>query len=259
MARAVITGATSGIGKVFAYRLGEQGYDLVITGRRKEELTQVAREIAEKYGVEVVEHIIELSSPIEFSALLQEIQPYEDIEVLINNAGFGNYGTFLEVDYFEHENMVSVHIDVALQLIHAIAPAMVKNKRGAIINVSSLLSFYPVPNTAIYSATKAFLTSFSEALASELGPHGIVVQALLPGLTRTDFHRKSGTTETIKKQASLIRWMTSEQVVDASFVALKRGKAICIPGAINRLIVMITNRLLPRSLVYRILRKAVSR
>lgn len=187
---AVITGATSGIGREFARQLAERSYDLVITGRRKEKIAELVRELSDLHGTQVETIICELGNVDHVERLAKRLQEKPDISLLVNNAGFGIGTYFSETEILPLVEMVRVHAEASMRLIHAVIPAMQRRQRGAIINVSSMASYAPGPGNAVYSATKAFLTTLSEALYQELRRDGIVVQALLPGFTRTDFHTR---------------------------------------------------------------------
>ncbi len=246
-----ITGATSGIGAAFARRFAREGYDLIITGRREKIIRNLAGEISKKYGVKVDVIISELSNDEDVNLLVEKIKQEENIEVLINNAGFGIGKPFYEDAIENQENMAKVHILSTLKLTYAAIPNMIKKKRGIIINVSSISSFFPLPDAAIYSGTKAFLNNFSESIYLELKNKGIYVQSLCPGFTRTDFHNRMGLNKGELRNRGIIRWMSADRVVEYSIECLKKGKIICIPGFWNKVLVLIS-KILPRFLYYKI-------
>lgn len=277
---AVITGATSGIGAEFARQLAALKYDLVLTGRRKEKISGLVRELEERHGTQVETIICELANPDHVDRLVKRLQEKSDISLLINNAGFGARGNFAEMELAPHIEMLRVHNEACVRLMHAVIPAMQQRQRGAIINVSSVASRVPRPGSAMYSATKAFLSMLSEALHIELKRDGIVVQALLPGFTRTDFHgRMVGRTgerhdsdptnegdDATTPSASPVRsgalantgplpYMDVSKVVRASLRALERGKPICVPGAIYRGVLTLVP-IVPRKVLYAVMKNA---
>jgi short-subunit dehydrogenase len=241
---ALITGATSGIGREFAERFASIGYDLIITGRRKNVIEKVAKEISRKNGVKVSVILAELSVEAGISKVLKVIEKAGHIDVLINNAGFGLDNLFYKETIENHIKMISVHINAAVRLTHAVLPGMVKAGSGIIINISSIGSFLPTPINAIYGGTKAFLNIFTESIYIEMRRKGIKMQSLCPGFTSTDFHIQMGIEEEIKKDVK--NWMTPEQVVNCSMKALTKGNVICIPGIRNRLLCLLPSILSER-------------
>jgi len=230
---ALITGATSGIGKAFAQRLARDGYDLILTGRRRELLESFAGELASAHHVQVETVIAELSDEADVKALALKAAQTRNLTLLINNAGFGTTGLFHEESAESQAGMVKCHVLAPLLLAHAVIPNMVKAGRGAIINLSSVRAFGPGIGTATYCGAKSFLNLFSECLAMELRGTGVKVQALCPGYTITDFHRRLGL-DTSGKNHGLVRWMTPEQVVEASLRCLEGGRVVCLPNLWNR-------------------------
>ena len=249
--RALITGATSGIGEAFARRFASQGYDLIITGRRKEKIKRLAHDLTQSCAVDVEVIIAELSNPGDVDALTQKVRDTENLHILVNNAGFTTKGHFLYEDLEGQQNMVQVHVLAPMKLTYAALPNMTAHGKGTIINVSSLGAFTPLPEAATYSGTKAFLVVFTESLHVELAGTNVKVQALCPGFTRTDFHERIGMDKSKQKNLGIIRWMPPEKVVDTSLKCLKNNQVICVPGFWNKVLVFATHRLLPRSLYYK--------
>lgn len=249
---ALITGATSGIGAAFARRLAADGYDLIVTGRREAKLRAEAERIAEQHEVDVRVVIAELGDPADQDALADVVRDTETLELLVNNAGFGARNPYSAEPFATHERMLNVHVLAPMKLIHAALPRMIDRGRGAIVNVSSTAAFIPYPGNAMYSATKAMLTNLSETLHLELRGTGVRVQALCPGVTRTDFHEKLGMTpDEAYASSGIRRSLTAEQVVDASLAALARDRPVCVPGGYNFFRVMVVRKL-PRAWVHRI-------
>jgi hypothetical protein len=250
---ALITGATSGIGRAFAERFASLGYDLIITGRRKKIIDAVAREISSKYDVRVSVIIAELSEDAGVRKVIRVLAGTNTLAALVNNAGYGIDGIFTERKIDEHLALARVLAEVPLRLVHAALPGMIARRKGIIINVSSLGAWTPAPINGIYGGAKAFLNIFTESLHMEVRRHGIRVQALCPGFTATDFHAQMGVEEEIHRQR-MFYWMKPEDVVGISMKCLKKGKVICIPGLPNKLIRLFMG-LLPRKLYYRVTEK----
>lgn len=252
---ALITGATSGIGAVFAEKFAARGYDLIITGRRKEKIQSIAEELKKKYSIDVTVISAELSDDKDIESVVSIIKNTENLEVLVNNAGFGKKNNFLEEDITTHENMLTVHCLATMKLTYAALPAMIQNGTGNIINVSSLAALFPLPKNPVYSATKSFINIFSESLHIQLKGTGVRIQALCPGMTRTDFHTRLGMDESeVYKDKGLGKAMTPEEVVDISLNCLEKNKVICVPGSNNKFL-SILPRILTKSQIYKILQK----
>jgi len=250
--KAVITGATSGIGKAFARVFAEQGCDLIITGRRQEKINRVAGEIRKSYARDVEVILLDLTDADKTEAFIERLQQEKDIEVLVNNAGFGMRYTFTDGEIGTFEDMLKVHSTVPMKLMHAVIPAMKAKGTGAIINVASTAAFFPLPRSAVYSATKSFITVLSEAVHIELKGTGINVQALCPGMTRTDFHSKIGKDpNTFYRTKGVMKAMTSEEVVKISLACLKKDKVVCVPGFNYKFLTSIP-RLVPKSILYKL-------
>lgn len=245
---AVITGATSGIGKAYAEYFAILGYDLLITGRRREMIYRVATEIKTCYGVNVEVVIADLCRNEDISQLLQVIGKKGHIEVLVNNAGYALDCRFSE-DEIQHQlDMIKVHVSAPLMLIHKLLPLMVANHGGIIINVSSMAAFTPIPSNAMYTGTKSFLRNFTESLYMEVSHYGIQVQCLCPGFTDSDFHRNHNMSHD-NLINRIFRGMDPLKVVGYSMHCLQKGQVVCIPGLMNR-IIRVFAVLLPRNLYY---------
>ncbi len=240
----LITGASSGLGVEFARQLSKKGQRLVLVARRKDRLDALAAELGNARAV-----AIDLSRPHAVRTLVDDLRNAdEQVEILINNAGFGLRGRFVELDALREREMIDLNIGALTDLCRAIASQMVDRKSGAILNVASTAAFQPGPNMAVYFATKAYVLSFTEALHEELKPHGVKVSALCPGPTRTEFGEVAG----IKTLGQFDRLaMESEPVVRAGLEGLESNEAVVIPGATNKIGAWST-RLAPRSVVRRI-------
>lgn len=243
MGTALITGASSGIGAAFARALAAQGHDLVLVARRAALLKSIADELGEKFHVKAQAFPADLSLSTDIERVEKKIAEIGDLEILINNAGFGVPGRFAEIEAEKNVAMIQVHVIATVRLCRAALPGMIARGRGSIINVSSIAAFMASPRNATYCATKAYLNLFSEALQDELKGTGVRVQALCPGLTRTEFHDQPGY-GSYKTKLPEFFWMSAEDVVRKSLDALKKGRVICVRGFRNRLIVAaIRNRL----------------
>ncbi|MBD3321234.1 MAG: SDR family NAD(P)-dependent oxidoreductase [Chitinivibrionales bacterium] len=248
---AVVTGASSGIGKAFAEKFARNGYDLLITGRRKKRLESLAEELTVKHAASVELLLAEFSSPDDLAALEKRITELDRLHTLVNNAGFGVTGNFADVPAETHEKMTYVHTVAPARLTHAALPGMIKQKKGAIINVSSVAAFTPSSSCATYNATKAFLNSFTEGLYLEVKNRGIKVQALCPGWTKTEFHTRRGIPLT-SLPARLL--MTPEEVVEKSLRALENGKVIYVPGLRYKAMAALS-KYMPRWMYYSVMPK----
>jgi uncharacterized protein len=233
---AVITGATSGIGAAFAKHLAADGYNLILTGRKKETIRKLADNLAAKNNVKVDVVIAELSNDADVQRLLDAVKVKDDVEILVNNAGYSGYARhFEEVDMAEHEKMIKVHNTVPLRLIMQVLPGMRKRNSGAIINVCSIGSFLPMQSTSLYVATKAFLKIYTQSLYLELKGTGVKVQALCPGYTESNFAKELYTAEQYKRMVTDHKnlGITADKLVDFSLSKLKKNKWVCIPGFMN--------------------------
>lgn len=239
--RALITGASSGIGETFARRLASQGYDLTLVARREEKLSALARELERAHGVAVAVLAADLARDEDIGRVSRVIEESADLVLLINNAGFGTRGSFSEVPLQRHIDMIRVHDIATVALTWAALPGMTARGRGAIINVSSVAAFFPSGGGATYTATKAYLNNFSEALAHELRDTGVRVQALCPGFTYSEFHETADYEGFDRGQIPKPLWMSAEDVVDESLAALSGDKVIVVPGRQYRGIMLAVN------------------
>jgi hypothetical protein len=232
--RALVTGASSGIGLTFARRLARDGYDLILVARRQERLERLAREI-EKEGVKAEVVVTDLAVR-EGLALVEQRAATGDVTMLVNNAGFQTYMPFVELDPDLAEAQIRVQVTAIVRLTRAALPAMVARKAGTIINVSSMLAFSAgmdqpfLPKRALYAATKAFVNSFTETLSSELVGTGVKVQALCPAVVRTEFHDVDGK-PVLRPNVPV---MEPDDVVEASLAGLALGHVICSPALADR-------------------------
>ena len=246
---ALITGATSGIGAEYARRMAIGGYNLIITGRRSEKINALAAELSQSYGSDVEVIIVELSDSTQVNELIERIKE-RDIDLLVNNAGFGTTKFFYQEPLELQEKMVTAHILAHMKITYAILPEMIKRKAGVIINVSSSGAFLPSPKTATYSGTKAFLRAFTEGLHYDLENTGVQVQVVCPGLTKTDMHARLGISDEYTPDWGPFQWISPQEVVECSLVCLKKKKVLCIPGRMTKMQVIL-RYLVPESIYYR--------
>jgi len=246
MKTTLITGASSGIGEAFARKLAAEGHNVLLVARSEDKLIALCNELGLNHNVRAEYFVADLSQPESPARLLEETRERNlEIDLLINNAGFGSMGEFGELDLARELNMIDLNVRSLVELTHLFLQPMRERKRGSIINVASTAGFQPVPFMATYAATKAFVLSFSEALWEENRAFGIKVMALCPGVTETGFFEASR-----MKRPPGRAVQTSEQVVEVALRAWKRGKSSVISGWPNRIMVG-TERLVPRSLVLR--------
>jgi short-subunit dehydrogenase len=244
----VVTGASAGIGEAFARALAARHHDLVLVARRRDRLEALAKELAERHRVSASVEAADLAEDAGLAGLAAAIAA-DPPDLLVNNAGFGTFGRFAELEPERELEEIHLNVLALVRLTRAALPGMLTRGRGAVINVSSLAGETPGPFTATYSATKAFVTSFSESLHEELRGTGVTVQALLPGFTRTEFQEVAGVDP---GGVPSLAWMSAERVVRSSLAALERGDAVCIPGAGNRVLGGL-GALAPRGIVRRVL------
>ena len=245
--RALVSGASSGIGEAFARALVRRGRDVVIVARRGERLQRLREELGgERRALSIP---IDLASPGAAARLFDEVTSRGiAVDLLVNNAGIGTTGRYVLEPPETTAAILALNVRAALELARAFLPAMLEARRGAVINVCSMSAFQPVPFLATYAASKAFLLSFSESLAEELRGTGVSVQALCPGLVPTEFQARAGTDKVAFNKAP---GMTPELVAEASLVALETGRVVVIPGWRDRLTIEL-QRFVPRVLVCRI-------
>jgi uncharacterized protein len=246
---AVVTGASAGIGKVYCERLAARDHDLLLVARDGNRLEALKQELAQRYGVGVDVFPADLTNETDVSLLAETLARSPNLALLVNNAGFGTRDPLADASPARQEAMLQLHIVAPMRLTQAALPVLLKNKRGAIVNVSSVASFVFSANNVNYCATKAYLRVFSEGLAAELAGTGVRVQALCPGFTRSEFHQRMGVDA---RDIPGRLWMSATSVVDASLAALERGwPVVCVPGIRYKLLVFLL-RFTPRWLIGRV-------
>jgi hypothetical protein len=231
-ARALITGASGGIGAAFASAFAQRGLDLVVVGRNCGRLADQAQGLEREHAVAVEILPADLTDRVQRRAVeLRAADP--SIEVLVNAAGLATVGRYADLAPESAAEQIAVNLIAGIRLTRAALPGMIARRRGAIINVSSIAAFVPARFAATYAATKASLNSFSESLHEELRGSGVRIQVLCPGFTRSAFVERAGADGSVIPGFA---WMTPEAVVAASLAALLRGQVVCVPGMHNRVL-----------------------
>ena len=243
----LITGASSGIGEAFARKLAARGRNVLLVARSEDKLIALCNELGRLTSIRAQYLALDLTNAEARSQLFEETQKRElEIEMLINNAGFGSMGDFLKLDAQRELEMIELNVTALVELTQRFLGPMRERKSGTIINVASTAAFQPVPYMATYAATKAFVLSFSEALWDENRAHGIHVMALCPGVTETNFFEAAGI-----DRPPMRTIQTPEEVVETTLRALTRKKSLVISGWANWFVVE-AERFLPRSAVTKV-------
>ncbi|MCQ8773289.1 SDR family NAD(P)-dependent oxidoreductase [Streptomyces telluris] len=224
MTTVLITGATAGIGAAFARRLAGDGHDLVLVARDEERLGRHATELHDRHGVEVEVLSADLAEEEGIEAVEARLRDRErPVHLLVNNAGFGNKGGYLEVPLADELKMLKVHCEAVLRLTSAAAEVMRERKRGAVINVASVAAFVP---RGTYGASKSWVVQFTQGAARDLAGSGVRMMALCPGFVRTEFHQRAGMgTENVPGWL----WLDADKVVTAALRDLSQGKSLSVP------------------------------
>jgi short-subunit dehydrogenase len=229
-----VTGASAGIGTEIARQLASRGHGLVLVARRKERLDELAEQLSADHGVRVETIGADLTKSSTRGQLPERVESLGlDIEILVNNAGFATNGPFHEADPERELEQIHILVEAPVALTLAFLPAMVDRGRGAILNVSSTAAMQPLPYSAGYSAAKAYVLNFSEALHQELAGRGVTVSALCPGPVRTDFWEISGwetQSGTFESTVPRPAWITAEQAAKAGVDGLAAGHRVIVPG-----------------------------
>jgi len=246
---ALITGASSGIGEAFADVLAAEGFDLVITARREERLRAVQARLQQQHGVRVEVIVGDLERAEAPARLCAEIEARGlKIDVLVNNAGYGVPGSFLSSSWDVHARFLQIMVTAVADLTYRLLPGMIERRYGRIINVASLAGLVPSPaGHTLYAAAKAFLIKFSESLAHEVRRHGVLVTALCPGFTYSEFHDVTRTRAMMNKMPRWM-WMSAPDVARQGYDAVMSGETVVVTGRLNSAIATLV-RILPQRLV----------
>ena len=248
----VITGASRGIGAEYARALAAQGYDLLLVARDRTRLEEIGQELRDLHSVQVWTDSLDLAKPgaaVTLHHLALSHHPH--VSLLINNAGFGLYGSFFDMPLTRIQDMIELHIQTIVESTRFFLPDMVTRQEGAIITVASVAGYFPIPYMAEYAATKAFLIAFFEALAIEIQNHGVKIQVCCPGYTATDFHQTAG-----HHPHHVLPPQSPKDVVQTSLNALKYNKTLVTIGWPNRMAYLIS-RIFPQKLLMRLISRLV--
>ncbi|MFI6642253.1 SDR family NAD(P)-dependent oxidoreductase [Streptomyces sp. NPDC050504] len=243
MTTALITGSTAGIGAAFARRLAKDGHDLVLVARDTERLRDQATELHDRHGIEAEVLTADLSSEDGIGAVEARLSDRKNpVDLLVNNAGFGNKGRFLEVSMADELTMLKVHCEAVLRLTSAAASVMAERGRGGVVNVASVAAFVP---RGTYGASKAWVVQFTQGAAKDLAGSGVRLMALCPGFVRTEFHQRAGMgTDNIPGWM----WLDADKLVAAALTDLARGRTLSIPDPRYKALMGVV-KLAPRGLL----------
>jgi len=250
---AIVTGASSGIGEVIARELAERGHGVTLVARRKERLSTLADQLSRGHGIRAETIAADLADPSARDALEARIAELGlRVEVLVNNAGFGGFGSFAEQEREHEVEMVRLNVEALVDLEARFLPGMVERGRGAVINLASTAAYQPLPDNATYAATKAFVLSHGEAVHEELRGSGVTVTTVCPGPVKTEFAAAAGIAGAEERTPGII-WLTAEDVASAAVSGAEKGSRVVVPGLLNRA-GSIAGQHAPRSVALRLTR-----
>ncbi|KQV85591.1 SDR family oxidoreductase [Rhizobacter sp. Root1221] len=224
---AVVTGASSGIGAVYADRLAARGYDLILVARRADRLEALCTQLAKAHGINAEPMVADLSQDDDLARVETILSTREDVHVLVNNAGIARLGTIAQRSADDALSQIALNITALTRLTQAVVPAFIKRNHGVIINIASVLAVHALPISAVYSGTKAFVLQYSRGLQQELAETGVKVQLVLPASTATELWDLSGVPLAALNKSAL---MTTEHMVDAALAGLDQGEAVTWPS-----------------------------
>jgi uncharacterized protein len=224
---AVITGASAGIGAVYAERLAARGYDLVLVARRAERLEALSTRLSKAYGTKVLVIDADLTKEADLARVEKVLATNPAVRILVNNAGTSTLAPLAQTSAEDAASMIALNITALTRLTHAILPAFLSRNSGVIINVASVLSFHSMPISSIYSGTKGYVLNFSRGLQQELAQTGVKLQVVLPASTATELWDLSGVPLAALNKDTV---MTAENLVDAALAGLDKGEAITLPS-----------------------------
>jgi short-subunit dehydrogenase len=231
---ALVTGASSGIGAAIAAELASRGYSLALLARREERLRSLAAELASDHGIDADVVACDLTDPAERDRLMDELMARgRAVELLINNAGFGHQADFATSPRERMVEMVRLNVEAVVDLTSRFLGPMVEKGRGGVINIASTAAFQPLPGSAVYAASKAFVLSFSEAIRTELRGSGVTVTAVCPGPVKTEFTEVAGVGGVEERTPGAV-WMTAEEIARHAVDGAERDRRVVVPGTLNR-------------------------
>ena len=245
---ALVTGASSGIGKAFAELLAQKGYSVVLTARRGDRLDALAADLQQKYNVATHTIVADLSQPNASAQIANELTARNiNVDLLVNNAGYGVPGSYVNVPWLEHERFMQVMVTAVLDLTYRLLPGMLERNWGRIINIASVAGMVPAPaGHTLYGASKSFVIRFSEALQAENGPKGVNTTAVCPGFTWSEFHDVTGTRDRMNNMPGFL-WLKAEDVAREGYDSVMKGRSVVVNGAIYRFLVWL-NGAMPRGI-----------
>ncbi len=254
MPTALITGASGGIGKCFAQKLAAKNTNLVIVARSEDKLNALAQELQQQYKINIEVIVKDLSQTSAPQEVFDAVQAKGlSVDILINNAGFGDYGEFVQTDCDRQIQMIQLNNIAVVALTHKFLPQMRERGSGSIINVSSIAAYQPLPYVSVYAATKAFVRSFSEALWAENRQYGVRVLVVSPGPTETNFFEEANFPPALARNAKSMS--TPEEVVDEAMKALENGNAAVVVGGIASKFITGLSSVIPRETLLNVLEK----
>ncbi len=255
MKTALITGASSGIGEKFARELAAKKTNLVLVARSQDKLEQLARELTEQYQIQTEVIVKDLTEVAAGQAVFDAVQAKGlFIDLLVNNAGFGDYGTFSDRPLNKQMAMVQLNITAVVELTGLFLPLMQQKSSGAIINISSIAGFQPIPYMSVYAATKAFVLSFSEALWAENKDLGVKILAVCPGPTESEFFNRADFPDSATGSNGMTM-ASAEQIVQETFKALNKKQSNVVTGGFANQMIVNLPRLVPRDLLVNVVGK----
>ena len=249
---ALITGASSGIGYELAHVLAREGYDVVLVARREDKLRALQQSLETQYSIAARTIVVDLTQPDAPQQVFETVKQWQwSIAILVNNAGFGDHGWFLKSDWMRQQNMILLNILALTHLTHLFLPDMVTRSQGRILNVASTAAFQPGPLMSVYFASKAYVMSFTEAIANELKGTGVTATTLCPGPTQSEFATAAGL-ETMGVEGQNLP--TSAEVAEFGYRAMLAGQTVAVHGFRNRVLAFLV-RFLPRDTMTQLVRQ----
>ncbi|MBK0370242.1 SDR family oxidoreductase [Flavobacterium sp. SE-1-e] len=227
MGTAVITGASSGLGEIFADRLAKRGYDLKLVARRKDRLEVIAKKLESKYGIKVTNIVADLGSLTDLEKVVEDLKNDKSISLLINNAGTSTLSASTSISVSKQKEMVNVNVTALMLLSNAVLPSFIEKNEGILINIASVLGFYALPISAIYSGTKGFVVQYTQGLQEEVKGTNVRIQLVNPATTATELWEIGGVPLSALEQSTI---MTSENCVNAILSGLDKGELTTHPS-----------------------------
>lgn len=253
---ALVTGASSGIGKAFAELLAAKGYGLVLTARRRDRLDELAGRLQATHRIPTHVIVDDLAEPAASARIAEAVRAQGlRIDVLVNNAGYGVPGSYLNVAWPDHQRFIQIMMTAVCDLTYRLLPGMLERGWGRVINIASVAGMVPAPaGHTLYGAAKAFVIRFSEALNAENGHQGVHVTAVCPGFTYSEFHDVTGTRQQMNSVPAMM-WLNASDVAREGYEAVMRGDAVVVNGRIYRILLWLTG-IVPRGIVKTVSRAA---